>query len=110
MAATIPSYTSPEGVYYISGGKDANCTISACPVELSVYGYRPSIGASGAFIALYAICMIIQAALGFRYRKFGFMAAMVLGCFDEILGYVGRILLYQNPWAHSGFIMQIGMS
>jgi len=35
------------------------------------------------------------------------MAAMLLGCIDEILGYVGRILLWQNPWNHAGFIMQI---
>lgn len=32
---------------------------------------------------------------------------MVLGCIDEILGYVGRILYWQNPWAKGGFIMQI---
>ena len=33
---------------------------------------------------------------------------MVLGCADEILGYAGRILYYQNPWNAAGFIIQIG--
>ena len=108
MSANVPSYVSPNGTYYVAGGKDANCTISACPVEDSVYGYRPSIGASGALIGLYAICMIIHIVLGWRSRTFFYMAAMVLGCIDEILGYAGRILLWQNPWTHSGFIMQIG--
>ncbi|KAJ9616651.1 hypothetical protein H2200_000370 [Cladophialophora chaetospira] len=100
-------YNNPNGNVYFAGGDDANCTVSACPIELSVYGYRPSIPASATLIALYAICMGIQAILGFRYKKWGFMSAMILGCFDEILGYVGRILYWQNPWKQDGFIMQI---
>jgi len=108
MAQTVLSYTSPNGTYYLAGGNDANCTVSVCHIDLSIYGYRPSIGASGTFIALYAVCMIVQIVLRWRYRTWGFMAAMVLGCVDEILGYAGRILLWQNPWGHSGFIMQIG--
>ena len=109
MAANAPKFIAPNGIVYISGGKFANCTLSACPVEQSVYGYRPSLGASGAFIALYGVCMIIQTFLGLRFRMFGYMAAMVLGCIDEILGYAGRIMLWKNPWDHSGFIMQIGL-
>jgi hypothetical protein len=103
-----PVYTTPSGLVYIAGGDDANCTVSACPIELSVYGYRPSIAASGVLIALYTVCAVIQSYLGFRYKKWGFMTAMLLGCFDEILGYVGRILYWQNPWKQGGFIMQIG--
>jgi hypothetical protein len=103
-----PVFTTPNGLVYVAGGDDANCTVSVCPIELSVYGYRPSIAASSILIALYAICMGIQAILGFRYKKWGFMAAMLLGCVDEIIGYVGRILYWQNPWGGSGFIMQIG--
>ena len=38
------------------------------------------------------------------------MAAMVLGCITEMIGYTGRILYNQNPWAEAGFIIQIGIS
>ena len=107
--ANPPIYTTPSGLQYIAGGKDANCTLSACPVEQSVYGYRPSIGASAALIALYAVAMVIHLALGFRNKTWFFMSAMVLGCIDEAIGYAGRILLWQNPWGHSGFILQIGI-
>ena len=100
-------YTNPAGISYSAGGDNANCTISACPVELSVYGYRASLPFSATLIALYAICAIAQAYLGWRHRSWGFMAAMITGCFVEILGYVGRILMWQNPWGNSGFIMQI---
>lgn len=108
MATHIPTYTSPDGTFYIAGGQNANCTVSVCPVELSIYGYRPSLPASSLFIALFAIALLIQAALGFRYKTWWFMGSMIAGCIDEIIGYIGRIMLYENPWNHSGFIMQIG--
>jgi hypothetical protein len=77
-------------------------------VELSVYGYRPSLPLSGLLIGVYAIVAVVQIFLGLRYKSWTFMTAMVLGCADEIIGYVGRIILWQNPWNHSGFIIQIG--
>jgi hypothetical protein len=101
------AWVLPNGTYYLAGGDNKNCTVSVCPVELSVYGYRPSLAASGTLIALYGICMLVQIALGIRYKTWWFMACMVLGCIDEIIGYVGRILYWQNPWAQGGFLIQI---
>ena len=98
----------PDGTAYTTGGDAANCTVSVCPVELSVYGYRPTLAGSSALIALYGLCAIAQIVLGFRYKTWGFMTAMLLGCIDEALGYAGRIMYYQNPWGETGFIMQIG--
>ena len=106
--SNVPTYITPNGTVYTAGGKGANCTLSVCPVEVSVYGYRPSLHASSVLIALYAVCLLVQTLLGWRFKAWSFMAAMVLGCLDEILGYVGRILLYKNPWNNAGFIMQIG--
>jgi hypothetical protein len=103
-----PLYITPNGTVYIAGGNDNNCTVSICPVDLSVYGYRPSLGASGALIGLFAVCAAIQIAQGWRYKTWGFMTAMVLGCLDEIIGYAGRILMYNNPFAQGGFTLQIG--
>jgi hypothetical protein len=104
-------YVNPEtGLTYLYGGDGANCTVSACPIEMSVYGYRPSLPFSSTIIALYGLCMAAQIYLGIRYKKWSFMVAMILGCIGEIIGYVGRILYYQNPWAGPGFIIQIGKS
>jgi hypothetical protein len=102
-------YIVVNGTHYIYYGDQANCTLSACPVETSVYGYRASLPLSGILIALYSLCLVVQVFLGWRYKAWGFMAAMVLGCIDEIMGFVGRILMYQDPWGQTGFIMQIGM-
>ena len=97
-----------NGSIYAAGGDNVNCTLSVCPVEASVYGYRASLPFSSLLIALYALVMIAQFAMGYIYKSWGFMAAMVLGCLVEILGYVGRIMMWNNPWTQSGFIMQIG--
>lgn len=96
-----------QGQAYSAGGPGANCTVEICPIELSVYGYRPTLAGSAAVIALYAICAIVQVILGFRYKTWGFMVAMVLGCIGEIIGYAGRIMLNQHPWGQAGFIIQI---
>lgn len=104
------TYVNPnDGLTYTFGGDgDVNCTVSTCPIELSVYGYRPSLPFSSLLIGLYGLCMAVQIFLGIRYKKWGFMSAMILGCVSEIIGYAGRIMYWQNPWGDSGFIIQIG--
>lgn len=82
-------YTASSGLVYAAGGDNTNCTISTCPVELSVYGYRASLPFSILVIVLYAIVAVVQLWLGIRYRVWGFMSCMLLGCITEIIGYVG---------------------
>lgn len=89
-------------------GPDGNCTLEICPVEASLYGYRPSLSASIAFIVLYALAACIHIYLGWRWKKWFFMIAMVLGALNAIAGYTGRIILYNNPFDFSGFMLQIG--
>ncbi|KAK5942325.1 hypothetical protein PMZ80_004888 [Knufia obscura] len=105
----LPYVVYPDGTTYsTTGGKvDANCTLSVCPLDQSIYGYRPTLPGSAVLIALYGICAIIQLAMGIRYKTWGFMTVMFLGCLDEILGYVARIMYNQNPWNGSSFVMQI---
>jgi hypothetical protein len=83
----------PDGL--ISYGPNENCTLANCKVEWSVLEYRPSLGASGAFIGLFALAMIIHIILGIRWRTWGYMGAMITGCICEIIGrcpkYVGSV-------------------
>ena len=51
--------------------------------------------------------MLINIALGFRYRAWTFLIAMSLGCLAEALGYAGRVLLNNNPYDDTGFNIQI---
>lgn len=92
---------------HVAYGKDANCTLEVCPINASIYGYRPSLAANSAFIALFGICFVLHSVQSIYWRSWGFLAAMGLGCIDEMIGYGGRIMLYENPFSFTGFLIQI---
>ncbi|EXJ71596.1 uncharacterized protein A1O5_05404 [Cladophialophora psammophila CBS 110553] len=87
----------------------ANCTevTPRCPVENSIYGYYPSIGANAFFVAFFAMCGALQLLFGIRYKTWTYLIAMLLACVDQSLGYVGRVILHNNPFNEIGFQIQI---
>ncbi|OAQ98793.1 hypothetical protein LLEC1_08171, partial [Akanthomyces lecanii] len=88
-------------------GPDTPCNLDDCPVEWSMFGYRPSLAANVVFLVLFALIGGVHTYFGVRWRGWGFMTGMLLGCVCEILGYVGRILMWQNPFSYYGFMIQI---
>lgn len=107
MSSSEAAGQDDSSQYLVSFGPDANCTLALCPVESSLQGYRPTLGAQIAFIALFGVSMLIHLAQGIRYRTWFFASMMALGCIGEIIGYGGRVLLYQNPFSFDGFIIEI---
>ncbi|KAF2154930.1 hypothetical protein K461DRAFT_291832 [Myriangium duriaei CBS 260.36] len=95
----------PNGL--IAYGPNANCTLELCSVKSSVYQYRPSLAANSVFICFFAIAMILHIWRGIRWREYFFASAVSLGCISEIIGYIGRIMLYNNPFSFTGFMIQI---
>lgn len=98
----IPPYT-------VVFGPKGNCSLEICPIEHSVYGYRPSLGANIAFIGLFAVAGIAHGYLGFRWKTWFFAAAMELGCISAIIGYTGRVMMFYNPFNFNAFMLQISM-
>ena len=86
-----------------------NCTdISpVCPLDQTIYGYYPNVGANAFFAAIFGICLIANSYLGIRYRTWTYLIALWFGCLGEIVGFIGRIILLSNPWSATGFEMQI---
>ena len=86
-----------------------NCTeiTLECPVQVSVYGYLPSLPANAFFVAFFALFCVLNLGLGIRHRTWSYMVALCLGCLTEAIGYVGRLIMRDNPFADSGFITQI---
>ncbi|KAF2262754.1 RTA1-domain-containing protein [Lojkania enalia] len=78
-----------------------------CPVEGTVYGYYPSLGWNAFFAAVFGLCCLLQVGLGIRYKTWSFMIAVGLGCAGELIGYIGRIMLHDNPYDNNGFTIQI---
>ena len=92
---------------YVVYGPDANCTLALCPPELSVYQYRPSLAANVCFLLFFAIAGLIHLVIGLKWRSWFFVGCMSCGCICEIVGYGGRLWLWQNPFSFQGFLMQI---
>lgn len=89
-------------------GPAANCSIEVgCHDEWSVYTYRPSLGANWFFFCIFLVVLIAHIALGVRYKAWSFMACMVAGCVDEMVGYSGRIWMFYDLWKFEAFMIQV---
>jgi len=49
-------------------------------------------------------CLAIRSFLGCKYKTWSFMIAMLLGCSCEVVGYLGRILMHNNPYKLSTLV------
>jgi hypothetical protein len=75
------------------------CTLDTCPLSLSYWGYRPSLAANAFFLALFALSTLLFIGQAVFSRRFvGFSIAMICGCALEVVGYVGRVQSYFNPF------------
>ncbi|KAF4956721.1 hypothetical protein FSARC_11489 [Fusarium sarcochroum] len=93
--------------HFIKFGPKANCTLELCPIEMSVYKYRPSLPANVVFAVLFVIGTAVHTYLGLKWKTPWFMWCMIVSCIHEIVGYIARILLWNNPWSFGAFITQI---
>ena len=78
-----------------------------CPVGATLYGYYPNLGVNAFFAALFGILLIAQVVIGTFTRTWTFMIAVGIGCFGEMVGYIGRLIMHNNPWSDAGFETQI---
>ncbi|KAF5576662.1 phospholipid-translocating ATPase [Fusarium pseudocircinatum] len=97
----------PDGL--ISFGSDANCTLELCPLESSILRYQPNVPANAIFIGVFGLSMALHIFQGIKMKTWGFMASMMAGCILEIIGYIGRLIIHDNPFDFIGFLLQIIM-
>lgn len=94
-----PQACFDEDPFIRQGCRDA-CTFQTCQPSLSYWSYLPSYAANGLFLALFALSLIAFMVTNVRKGVFiGFSVSMILGNVLEILGYTGRILAHQQPFA-----------
>ncbi len=76
-----------------------SCSVEKCPLTSSFFEYRPSLAANGLFIALFSLSLVGYLGQALISRSFlGFTICMIGGCILEVLGYIGRVMSYYNPW------------
>ncbi|KAK7424719.1 hypothetical protein QQX98_000297 [Neonectria punicea] len=95
----------PNGL--ITFGPSANCTLDTCPIEASLLRYQPNIPATAVPIAIFGVSLLLHSWQGARAKTWGFMGSMLCGCILEIIGYVGRLIIHDNPFDFIGFLIQI---
>ncbi|KAF3010917.1 hypothetical protein E8E13_010000 [Curvularia kusanoi] len=85
-----------------------SCNWDTCPLSDSYWGYRPSLAANVTFLVLFVLSTVAYVGQGFLNKAWlGFTIAMVCGCLLEVIGYIGRVLAYNNGFSESPFLMQI---
>jgi hypothetical protein len=84
---------------------DTRCTVETCPLSFAQFTYVPNLAGNVLFLALFALMLIAQIFFGIRYRTWGFLAGMVGGLLLELLGYIARIKLHENPFSSTWFKM-----
>ncbi|PGH03607.1 hypothetical protein AJ79_07336 [Helicocarpus griseus UAMH5409] len=84
------------------------CSLGTCPLSASIYQYRPSLPANAVFIALFALSGTLHLLQQLLWRtNTSFTIPILIGSIGEIIGYVGRIMPYHNPFSMNGFLIQI---
>lgn len=76
------------------------CTFELCDIKDSYYGYQPSLIANAVLLGVFGFSCLAFLGQGILSRRFiGFTIAMVFGTIGETIGYIGRIMMHNNPWA-----------
>ncbi|KAK4150497.1 sphingoid long-chain base transporter RSB1 [Chaetomidium leptoderma] len=88
------------------------CTSCTCPLQIDGYflgsmSYFPSLAGNAVFAAVFGLCLIPQLYFGIRYKTWGFLICMSGGIILEVLGYIVRILMRDNMFTNTYFIMYL---
>ncbi|CAG7978594.1 unnamed protein product [Penicillium nalgiovense] len=84
-----------------------DCTLQTCPLSAAYIQYQPNMAGNIFYLALFAIILIGQIGTGIVFRSWSFTVPMVAGLILEIIGYLGRILLHDNPFSFNDFLMYL---
>ncbi|OAA59535.1 RTA-like protein [Niveomyces insectorum RCEF 264] len=85
----------------------ANCTVETCPLSCAQVDYLPTLAGNAVYAAAFGLLLLAQLALGIKYKTWGFMVGMICGLLLEVVGYVGRIMLHNNPFDFNNFIIYL---
>ena len=81
--------------------------LETCPIEDAFVQYQPTIVGNAIYLGFFALLLIAQIIQLVRYRTLGFSIGLFCGISLEIVGYVGRILLHDNPFDLNSFIIYL---
>ncbi|OIW33073.1 putative RTA1 domain protein [Coniochaeta ligniaria NRRL 30616] len=83
---------------------DVPCTLDTCPLSDGIITYQPNIAGNAFFVAVFGVLLFVQLGLGIRHKTWSYLVAVVFGLILEVVGYVGRIQLHDDPFNFNFFI------
>lgn len=60
--------------------------------------------ASIIFMGIFGVSLIGHIGIGWKYKTWTFLIAMILGSSSELVGYLGRVLMHNNPYKLSTLV------
>ncbi|KAJ5099659.1 RTA1-domain-containing protein [Penicillium argentinense] len=83
------------------------CTLTTCPMDWAYIKYLPNVPANAFFLALFGVLLAVQLLFGIRFKTWTYTVAMVPGLILEVLGYVGRVMMHNNPFNFTAFLLYL---
>lgn len=83
----------------------SKCTINTCPSSFRQIQYTPNLAGNAFYLAVFCLILVAQIFFGIRHKTWGFLAGMIGGLALELLGYLARVMLHDNPFSDSWFKM-----
>ncbi|KID59619.1 RTA-like protein, partial [Metarhizium hybridum] len=83
------------------------CNVDTCSLSYAQVQYQPSESGNLAYLIIFAVLLLAQSVLGIIYRTWGFSIAMVLGLVLEVIGYVGRLQMHNDPFKMNPFLIYL---
>lgn len=83
------------------------CTVEICPLEWGQIMYLPNVGGNVFYLICFLGLLGANLFYGIRCKTWTFMWPMVAGLVLEIIGYIGRLMLHNNPFILNNFLVYL---
>ncbi|GME81825.1 unnamed protein product [Ambrosiozyma monospora] len=74
-------------------------------VQNNYFGYTPNKSANVFFLVAWLFLMIAQVVLAIPTREIFLGVSMSIGCFLELIGYIGRVMGHNDPYVLKNYMM-----
>ncbi|KAF2500062.1 RTA1-domain-containing protein [Lophium mytilinum] len=83
------------------------CKLGECPISWATISYLPNLGGNVVYLACFFVLLGIQMFFGIKHKTWTFLGSMIMGLLLEIIGYIGRIMLHNNPFIMNNFLVYL---
>ena len=83
----------------------SQCTVDLCSLKYANVDYVPNAGSNFLFAIIFAFFLLTQLVFWIWRRTHSFSFAMCCGLILEVLGYLARVIMKNNMFSQTPFLM-----